>query len=467
MNSALIVSPNLDIYQTIKSTLKSTFLVNNINSIERALDILKKRRSDLIFIDLDLFQSSSSVSDCKRVLSPFWSLYPSIEIVIVVSKEKIHEAVKAVKAGAYDYLTFPIDPAEVNLIVDNVVESILKDYELEFLRSQFWKSESLEIVRTKNHQMLQVLDKIRIVSPTKTTVLLTGETGTGKSLLARLIHSHSNRADDRFISLHCGSIPETLIESELFGHEKGSFTNAHRRKLGKFEIANNGTIFLDEIGTITPALQIKLLQVLQDGTFSRVGGEIPLETNVRVLAATNSNLTEMVDEKLFRKDLYYRLNVFPIEIPPLRNRPEDIPFLIENILKRLNLEIGKNILDAHSQVIEALKLYTWPGNIRELENVVERAYLLESSNKLMPDSFPSEFFENDLPKADLQSISNDCSLIEGRKRVIEDFERQYIKELIDRNKGKINSSAAEAGIGARQLHKLMSKYGIRRAAKKN
>ena len=263
--------------------------------------------------------------------------------------------------------------------------------------------------------MLEILDKIRIVSATKTTVLLSGETGTGKSFFANLIHSHSNRDGNPFISVHCGAIPDTLVESELFGHEKGAFTNAHKRKLGKFEIANNGTIFLDEIGTITSGLQIKLLQVLQNGTFSRVGGEFSMKTDVRVIAATNSKLSEMVDTGKFREDLYYRINVFPIEIPPLRNRPEDIPLLVDTILNRLNQEFNKNISGVHAQVMKALKLYPWPGNIRELENVLERACLLESSEILTPESFPSEFFANDSLNSDSPSITTDCSLMEGRK----------------------------------------------------
>ena len=467
MTSALVISPNAEIHHDIQSILKDTHVVESAISSEEAISVLKQKRFDILFADLNLFKSSVSISDFKHVLDPFWRIYPSIEIIIVVSKDKIHEAVKAVKAGAYDYLTFPIVPDELHLTVNSAAEYIRKDSELEFLRNQFWKSETLGFVQTKNHQMLEILDKIRIVSPTKTTVLLSGETGTGKSFFANLIHFHSNREGDPFISVHCGAIPDTLVESELFGHEKGAFTNAHKRKLGKFEIANNGTIFLDEIGTITPGLQIKLLQVLHNGMFSRVGGEFELKTDVRVIAATNSNLSEMVENGKFRKDLYYRINVFPIEIPPLRNRPEDIPLLVDTILNRLNQAFNKNISGVHAQVMKALKLYHWPGNIRELENVLERACLLESSEILTPESFPSEFFANESLNSDSPSIPTDCSLIEGRKKVIEDFERQYIKKIIARNKGKINASAIDAGIGTRQLHKLMSKYGIKKNIKKS
>jgi len=264
--------------------------------------------------------------------------------------------------------------------------------ELDYLRDRFWQEDSLEIVRTRSPLMKRLFDKVRSVAPTKSTVLLNGETGTGKGVLARLIHQHSNRKDGPFISVHCGAIPDTLLESELFGHERGAFTGAVRRKLGKFEIAQGGTIFLDEIGTITPSAQIKLLEILQDGTFHRVGGEERIEANMRVIAATNADLRKMCEAGQFRKDLYYRLNVFPLEIPPLKERMEDIGYIVEVILKKLNKFDLKEIHDIHPHVIDAFGNYPWPGNIRELENLMERAYILEESPILMPDSFPDELF---------------------------------------------------------------------------
>jgi transcriptional regulator with GAF, ATPase, and Fis domain len=292
-------------------------------------------------------------------------------------------------------------------------------------------------------------------------VLLTGETGTGKTVLAKLIHRHSNRRDCQFISVHCGAIPDTLLESELFGHEKGAFTGAVRKKLGKFEIAKGGTILLDEIGTITPAAQIKLLNVLQDGVFQRIGGEEIISANVRVIAATNANLKEMSDEGAFRKDLYYRLNVFPIDIPPLRERREDIHFFVAGFLEKLNRFQSKAIHDLHPQVMAALQRYSWPGNIRELENLVERAYILEKSAVLTPESFPGELFESGPPSADIQ-VNAALPLAEVRRLGIAEIERRYLKELLSRNRGRINQSAAEAAITTRQLHKLMKKYGIRK-----
>lgn len=304
----------------------------------------------------------------------------------------IREAVMAIKAGASDYLTYPVNPDEVNHITQSIYESIIMESELDYLRDRFWQEDSLEIVRTRSPLMKRLFDKVRSVAPTKSTVLLNGETGTGKGVLARLIHQHSNRKDGPFISVHCGAIPDTLLESELFGHERGAFTGAVRRKLGKFEIAQGGTIFLDEIGTITPSAQIKLLEILQDGTFHRVGGEERIEANMRVIAATNADLRKMCEAGQFRKDLYYRLNVFPLEIPPLKERMEDIGYIVEVILKKLNKFDLKEIHDIHPHVIDAFGNYPWPGNIRELENLMERAYILEESPILTPDSFPDELF---------------------------------------------------------------------------
>lgn len=333
--------------------------------------------------------------------------------------------------------------------------------ELVYLRDKFWQVDSWELVQTKTTVMKNVFAKIRSVSPTKSTVLLAGETGTGKNMLAKLIHRHSNRKEAQFISLHCGAIPDTLLESELFGHEKGAFTGAVRRKLGKFEIARGGTIFLDEIGTITPSAQIKLLQILQDGTFQRVGGEETLEANVRVIAASNTDLKQMCDEGKFRKDLYYRLNVFPIEIPPLRERKEDIPFLCDVILKKLSAFYPKNITALHPHVLTAFENYDWPGNIRELENLIERAYILETSSVLTPQSFPKELFESE---SGITYLASDASLTlaQVRQLGIEEIERNYLKQVLMRSNGKINETAREAGITTRQLNKLMNKYGLKK-----
>jgi DNA-binding NtrC family response regulator len=311
--------------------------------------------------------------------------------------------------------------------------------------------------------MRKVVENVRSVAATKATVLLLGETGTGKSFTAKMIHRHSNRKDGPFISVHCGAIPDTLIESELFGHEKGAFTGAHRRKPGKFELASGGTIFLDEIGTVTPSAQVKLLTVLQEGIYQRVGGENDLKADVRVIAASNSDLKQMCNDGLFRKDLYYRLNVFPITIPQLFERKEDIPLFVDFFIQRFNQFNAKQIKGVHTNVMHALMQYDWPGNLRELENLLERAHILETATALTPESFPSELFERIEPMAEI-AIDTRETLAAVRSRALAETERRYLKQILSRNKGRINASAAEAGISTRQLNKLMNKYHLKKSA---
>jgi len=466
MRTVLIASEKPEVYKKIHAALNSGCFIDKTTEVNGVVKALGEKRYDLIFIDLEILSRTTPGGDYTDVLQRFKQLCPTVEIVVMARPDMIREMVKAVKAGASDYLTHPLDPDEIQLVTEDISESIIKESELDYLREQLWRSDSLEMVHTDNTAVKEVLKKLRSVAPTKTTVLLSGETGTGKGVLAKLIHRYSNREHAQFICLHCGAVPDTLLESELFGHEKGAFTGALKKKLGKFEIAKNGTLFLDEIGTITPSAQVKLLQVLQDGTFSPVGAEKTISTNARIITATNSDLKKMTEDGDFRKDLYYRLNVFPIEIPPLRNRNEDIPLLIQFFLKKLSKDFQKNINDIHPQVKEALKKYSWPGNIRELENLLERAYILETSNVLTPESFPAELFEKEASSTVL-SMDTDVSLSEARRKAVLGFERQYLKELMLRNKGKINQSAHDAGISTRQLHKLMLKYGLRKEDFKN
>ena len=460
MRSILVVTKDKDDYRIIRKGHRSAFRVDLAPSNETALNMLHHRRYDYLFMDIDLLRTPQT-GGYKTALQALWQVFPTIEIIVMCRQAEIREAVMAVKAGASNYLTYPLNPAEVKYVTESIDETILMQSELDYLRDKFWQADSLELIQTKCDGMKAVFDKIRSVAPTKSTVLLIGDTGTGKGVLASLIHKHSNRNDVQFISVHCGAIPDTLLESELFGHEKGAFTGAIRRKLGKFEIAKGGTIFLDEIGTITPSAQIKLLQILQDGTFQRVGGEETIEANVRVIAATNTDLKKMCAEGLFRKDLYYRLNVFPIEVPPLRERKGDIRHFVEVFLRRMNKFNTKGIHHVHPLVLEAFEQYAWPGNIRELENLIERAYILETSTILKPESFPSELFE---AQGLTPTVAVDASLTlsEVRNEGVKHIERNYIREQLVQHKGKINDSAKAAGVTTRQLHKLMKKYGIRK-----
>jgi DNA-binding NtrC family response regulator len=461
MKSILVISNEMEALQTIEVCFSEVAQVERAIEKESVTEMLRAKRFDLLFIDVRFLTALGSNSELRATLQSYWQIYPTLEIIVMATPDMIREAVKAVKAGASNYLTYPIQLEEVKYVADEARDSAIVHSELDYLRDQFWQLDSHDIIHTNSPLMASVYSKIRSVAPTKSTVLLMGDTGTGKSLLATLIHRHSNRREAQFISVHCGAIPDTLIESELFGHEKGAFTGAHRRKLGKFEIAHGGTIFLDEIGTITPAAQIKLLQVLQDGTFQRVGGDYTIESNVRVITATNVDLNLMCKNGDFRKDLYYRLNVFPVEIPPLRDRVQDIEHLVDGFLNKLNRHNTKEIHGVDPLVIEAFKQYSWPGNIRELENLIERAFILENSNLLTPDSFPSDMFNFKISSRSTRGRA-DMTLSEARRQAVESAEMNYLVNQLALHQGKIKATAEKAGVTTRQLHKLMSKYGIRK-----
>jgi len=327
------------------------------------------------------------------------------------------------------------------------------------LEDGFWRADWLETIRTESPRMREVYEKVKSVAPTKTTVLLQGDTGVGKGSVAKLIHQHSSRKDGPFVHVHCGTLPDTLVESELFGYEKGAFTGAEKRKLGRFDSAQKGTIFLDEINTISTALQIKLLQVLQDHIFQRVGGEADIEADVRVIAAANASLRQLSAEGEFRRDLYYRLSVFPIEIPALADRREDVPHLIQSFLQRFNYVFSKDIHAVDPQVVQALQRYPWPGNIREMENLLERAYILETTSVLRPESFPQEIMSDATAAAEVV-LDASLPLATVRKQALEHIESQYLKELLTLHQGRLNRAALTAGITTRQLHKLLTKYDL-------
>ncbi|MHB8909491.1 MAG: sigma-54 dependent transcriptional regulator [Syntrophales bacterium] len=459
MRYILAVTEEKAASEIIRTAFRRSFHVDAASTVRGGLDLFRKRRYEFIFIDLAL--TAERVSGDDDSLRGLRQAFPSAEIIVMTPPERIREAVEAVKAGAANYVTYPLNADEVRYVAESIHESIRAQSELDYLRDRFWQSDSLEVVQTRNPAMRAVFEQVRLVAPTKSTVLLTGETGTGKGVLAKLIHRHSNRREVQFIGVHCGAIPDTLLESELFGHEKGAFTGAVRRKLGKFELAHGGTIFLDEIGTVTPAAQIKLLQVLQDRTFQRVGGEALIETDVRIIAASNADLGEMVEKGLFRPDLYYRLNVFPIAIPPLRERREDIPQLTEVFLKQMNRFSHRGIHYVHPRVMEAFGRYPWPGNIRELQNLVERACILETSSILTPESFPAELFANGQAAPPIPAETR-LTLADVRRGAVEEAQRRYLREVLVRNRGRINRTAEAANITVRQLNKLMHRYGMRK-----
>ncbi|MCB0413764.1 MAG: sigma-54-dependent Fis family transcriptional regulator [Bdellovibrionales bacterium] len=421
-----------------------------------------KERFDFTFIDVDLLEKNHDTYDLKSQLVKYWKVFPKANIVVLARAEKTRVAVNAVKLGACDYLNYPIEKSELDLVMVTVNEISRSNAELEFLRDRFWDIKEVDAMKTCSPKMTKVNNLIKSVAPTNSTILLSGETGVGKSMIAKIIHNHSSRKNGPFIPVHCGALNDNLIESELFGHEKGAFTGAFQRKLGKFELAHRGTIFLDEIGTISLNMQIKLLQVLQESCFQRVGGQVNVNVDVRVIAATNENLKDMVEKKLFRQDLYHRINLFPIELPPIRERKEDLFYILNVFLKKLNKNSLKNIKGIRADAFEAMSNYQWTGNIREIENVMERAFILEESDLITPSSLPFEIVNNacmvKIPSEDKRK-----SLAEFRQEVIERFEKQYLEGLLVETFGHVKTVSEIAGLCPRQINKMINKYNIDRS----
>ncbi|MDZ7696794.1 MAG: sigma-54 dependent transcriptional regulator [Deltaproteobacteria bacterium] len=459
----MVGSPHKEPLSTIGKALGSDYHVEGVQSFPQLLNRVRDAPPDYLFVDLDMLRGPDPGKRHGTGLDKIRGAGPTAEVIVMARNEKIREAVGLVKAGATDYVTYPLDPEEIKFVMNHIREHITIEAELDYLRDQFWEDHSLEFVQTKCPAMKTVYEMVRAVAPTRSTVLLMGKTGTGKGLLARVIHSHSNRKNNPFISVHCGAIPDTLVESELFGHEKGAFTGAVKRKLGRFEAAHGGTIFLDEISTLTPTAQIKLLQVLQDGTFERVGGEQSVQVDVRVVSATNTDLEQMGRDGLFRKDLFYRLNVFPINIPPLRNRIEDIPHLARLFLQRLEKQGQKGIRSIDPTVLQGFRRYSWPGNIREMENVIERAYILGNPPMLTSKDFPEDLLPyDDKPPED--TTDRPRSLAEARRRAGDAAEEAYLRRVLTQCRGRIKDAAQMAGVTPRQIHKLMTKHGLRKEA---
>lgn len=407
------------------------------------------------FFDLILMDNRMSQMDGIEALTEIKKISPGIPVIIITAYASVEDAVKALKAGAHDYLLKPLDIDALRIKVQQTLEfwRLKEDNILQKRRIENLFDASRIIGRSKT--MREVLETVAMVAPTEASVLILGESGTGKELIANALHQGSNRSEKRFIKVNCAALPETLLEGELFGHEKGAFTGAIGRRAGRFELADGGTIFLDEIGEMTFATQAKLLRVLQEREFEPLGSTRTVKVDIRIIAASNRVLKEEVKKGNFREDLFYRLNVVPIELPPLRDRKEDIPLLIEHFLRIYNEKNGRNLQGFHPRALDALMRYPWPGNIRELENVVERAVIL-SRDEYVPFS--------ELPES-VQGADQDTFAREVREGIqsgmtIKELERELIIKTLEDNDGNRTRTARVLGITRRTLQLKLKEYGI-------
>lgn len=377
-------------------------------------------------------------------------------IIMMSAYGTVDIAIEAIKLGAYDYISKPFKPDEVILTLKKAEERERLRRENEFLRKEVKKEYSFENIISKNKQMQKIFEVITKVAQYKSTILITGESGTGKELVARALHYNSDRAQNPFVAVNCGAIPENLLESELFGHAKGAFTDAIRTKKGLFEEADGGTLFLDEIGELPPQLQVKLLRVLQEGEIRRIGESKPIQVDVRIVAATVKDLVKEVNEGRFRDDLFYRLNVLPIHIPPLRERNEDIPLLTAHFIKKYSEAMGKNVVGIDSGALEALMNYKWYGNVRELENTIERAIVLADRENIEIENLPLEIqnFREEVP---LEPLAEEEYSIKKSSRFLE---MNLIKKALKKTKGNHTHAAKLLEISHRALLYKIKEYGI-------
>jgi len=416
--------------------------VDTAESGEEAIEKLKETRFDLLLVDIKM-EGISGLDVLKHVREND----PDVAVVMITAYGSISTAIEAMKNGAYDYLLKPFDPDELGVLIEKIVEQQAQARENLFLKEQYKERTRFESMIGQSKPMQEVFNLIQDVAPMDSTVLITGETGTGKGLAAKAIHTNSPRSNGPFVLVNCGAIPEHLMESELFGHQRGAFTDAKETKKGRLELAHDGTLLLDEIGEISMRMQIDLLRVLEDRVFYRVGGTQPIEVDFRVIAATNRNLEAAIKNEIFREDLYYRLNVITFQMPPLRDRKEDIPLLAEHFLRRFSQETNKPVDKISRAAIDEMMLYEWPGNVRELENAIERAVVVGKEREIRPENLP--FRRSDDPTFIPQNA-------------LKDIEKAHIKKMLDNNQWNIAKSSKILGIDRTTLYTKIKRYNIKK-----
>jgi len=412
---------------------------------EKAKEILADENIDLVITDLKMPKV-----DGMELIDYIKTNSPDTETIMLTGHGTIETAVQAMKKGVFDYIIKPVNIDELNLLTERALMKKSMQEENENLKEQLNVKYGFENIIGNSSQMHEIFDKIKKVAPTKANVLIVGESGTGKELLAKAIHHHSPRKIKPFIPINCGALTPTLLESELFGYERGAFTGAFKQKLGRFELANGGTIFLDEISEISPDLQVKLLRVLQEQTFERVGGTQTIKVDVRIISATNSDLKKLMEENRFREDLYYRLNVVQINVPPLRERIGDITLLITKFIEEFCKENNKPILSISPKAMALLQSYNWPGNVRELRNTIEGIVVMTTGKKILPEHLPSEITEH--------SKENVIKIKAGTP--LKEAERELIRATLINAKGNRTKAANMLGLGRKTLYRKIEEYGL-------
>jgi len=452
VNRILVVDDEVGTRESLRMILKSDYEMHLAKDAEEAFVRIKQHVPDIILLDILLPDL-----DGLKVLERIKQNDSDMIVIMITATKTVKTAVEAMKLGAYDYVTKPFDIDELRLIINRALSTRSLQKEVQFLREEVDRNYGFGSIIGKSKIMKEIFKVVRQVADSKSTVLVMGESGTGKELISRAIHYNGKRKNFPFVTINCAAIPETLIESELFGHERGAFTHAIERKLGRFELAHQGTLFLDEIGELTPATQSKILRFLEEKEFQRVGGSKTIKVDVRLICATNKDLPQLLKKEVFREDLYYRINVVPIVIPPLRERREDIPVLVDHFLMKYNAENSKNVKGLTKEASDLMMNYDWPGNVRELENLVERTVTLTHNEYIQPGELPLSV--TNLSKINGfrdHVLSGKVSFSEAEK----EFERLLILDALKKANFVQSHAADMLGITRRILKYKMDKLGI-------
>ena len=458
----LVIDDEPAIREGVRRILESdSYKVETFASGQAALERIKQEAFDLVITDLKMPGLSGT-----DVLKSIKEIHPDLPVIFITGYSSVDNAVEVMKLGAVDYIAKPFTPEEMLRVIKTALEQRVVALEDLYLLKELRDSEGFERFVGKSHEMVKVYRRIMQVAPTDSTVLITGESGTGKELTARAIHKHSSRRDHPFVAVDCTSLVENLLESELFGHVKGSFTGAIHTKTGLFKVAEGGTLFLDEVSNLSLTTQAKLLRVLQERQVTPIGGTQPTSINIRLVAATNRNLRDMVAEGLFREDLFFRLNIIPVDLPPLRERTGDIPVLIAHAVRHCADELGKDIKGVRADAMQLLQNYPFPGNVRELENIIERAVVLAEDSLITPEdlelggtvpveSLALEYTAVPLSVEELKETKRHL-----REQAVEDVERAFVINALQRNRGNITRAAEETGMLRPNFQAMLKKLGV-------